>query len=755
MNILGSPPLPPTPVRAPEPSTDTVLDFAQIFGILKRGWWIIMGGGFMGTLIAVVLVLQITPSYTSSAKLLLGQKGRIDDAMGAMFPDLQLDAAAVSGEIAILTSSRLLSQVSETLELHSHPEFNPALTPEEEGPGLAERATDIAIGVIKRAMGQTPAPTAPAPTEPQEPSTIQQAALTGKTVLGAQADYVGTLAAKLKVSQQGRSNLLSIRFVSTDRLLAAAVPNTLVDLYLRDQIDRRFGVLSHVTSELEVRLETMRARLETSERAVIEYRNQNLADGFGNRAQLDQQLGDLLARLSAIRAENAELASDLEGIDTMIATQGTPATAGLFASPLIDSLREDLAQLQERATRLGALGGGNNQQMARLNAEITRVETSLTNEVRRLRDDRARTLALGERRAAALQTEVRSMEQRVLRQAEREVQLAQLKREQNAARVVYETFLDRFSETREVVDYQEGDAQIIGYADPPKAPFAPNKKLSAVLGGVAGGFLGVALVFILHLTRNTVSTVTELERVLPGYPVVAMPRVWTWFRRADPLRMALRSFPSPLSEAVRTLRSTVLLADPANAPFVVSVVSPQSGAGKTTTAINLARSIARAGRSCVLVDADLRRSGVARQLALKPSDQSGDPTPIQLHNFLTVPGQPLEAALQKDRASELHVITAERNIPDPGSALLSKELTLLIATLKRQFDVVIFDTAPLLNSSDAMPLIQGSDAVILVVSRGSPVEDIRMTADKVDKFAKQNCCAVLNYVPEKDVATYY
>ena len=114
------------PLRLTQKNTDIVLDFGQIFGILKRGWWIIAGAGFVGTLIAVILVLQVPPSYTSSAKLLLGQKSRVDDAMGAMFPDLRLDDAAVSGEIAILTSARMLSRVTEALELENHPDFNPA-----------------------------------------------------------------------------------------------------------------------------------------------------------------------------------------------------------------------------------------------------------------------------------------------------------------------------------------------------------------------------------------------------------------------------------------------------------------------------------------------------------------------------------------------------------------------------------------------------------------------------------------------------
>ncbi|WP_372615222.1 GumC family protein [Aquicoccus sp.] len=718
------------------------MDFGQILGILKRGWWVIAGAGFIGTLIAVVLVLQVTPSYTSSARLLLGQKSQVDDAMGAMFPDIRLDSDAISGEIAILTSARLLAQVSQTLELDSHPEFNPAMTAEEDGPGHVEQATDWAVDMVKLVLGMNPeAPPADAPEDGQV-SPVQNAAMTGKRLLGTQADYAGILASNLKVSQEGRSNLLVIRYVSSDRLLAAAVPNALVDLYLDDQLDRRFSILSRVTSELEARLEVMRERLETAERAVIEFRNQNLAEGFGSRSQLEQQLSDLSTRLSAAKAENAELTSDLQGIDGIIDDHGALAAVGLFSSPIIEGLLEELAGLRARAVRLTLQFGEDIPQLREVQSEIDRLETSLTNEIMRLRDNRARMAELSSRRAVSLQADLRAMEQRSILQAEGEVRLSQLEREQAAAQVVYETFLDRFTQTREV-EAQEGDAQVIDYANPPPAPFAPNKKLSAALGGLAGGFIGMALVFVHHLTRNRVKTTGELERLLPDFTIVPMPSVWRLFRRAAPLGTALQSGPSPLGEAVRTLRSILLLSEPA----VVSVVSPLAEAGKTTTAINLARSFCRAGRSCVLVDADLRRGDVADLLSLGKSPD--------LHDLLVSWPQPLDAALHKDPDSELRVITTKGGVADPGAVLLSKTLGPLISELRTRFEVIVFDTAPLLNGPDALPLIRHSDAAIMVVPRMSHVEDVRAAVGKLGRFAVASRISVFNFASSKEVGTYY
>lgn len=731
-----------------QPQNDIVLNFGQIFSILKQGWWLISLFAFVGTLIAVVLVLRVTPSYTASAQLLLGQKSQVDDAMGALFPDLRLDDAAVSGEIAILTSTRILSQVSRKLELEKHPEFNGSLSPSDDGPGLLEVAQSWAVSQVKRAMGIDPnaPPPAPPSTSAGTQSEIRTIAMTGKTIMGPDADFVGRLSSNLRVSQTGRSNLLKIRYISNDRFLAAAVPNALVDIYLEDQIDRRYGVLSRVASGLEGRLESMRTQLEEAERTVIEYQNEGLAKGFGSREQMNQQLGDLSVRLSAAQAENATLSSDLEGIETIIGNQGALAAVGLFSSPIITRHLETQAEMSELAERLKVQFGENSSRLTEVTAEMSRLEASLTEEITRLYNDRALEVELSERRAATLQRELRTLEQRAILQAEREVQLAQLEREQNAARVVYESFLDRFTETREVVDLQEGDAQVISYANPPPSPFAPNKKLSAALGGFTGIFLGIAVVFIRHISRNQVTSSDGLEKLLPTFSVLTMPRVRRWFRRPDPLAASLRSRLSPLGETVRSLRSAVLLSARQEAPAIVSVVSSHTGAGKTTTAINLARSIANVGRSCVLIDADLRRGDIARLMGLDIS--------LDLPALLQWPSTNLDEVLQRDPESELWVIPSASRNTDPGGVLLSKELGYLVNQLKQKFEVIIFDTAPMHSGSDALPLVQESNSLVMVVPSGSDQDEVRLAAIKLGKFDIPNMTAVLNFAADKEIKIY-
>ena len=230
------------PLRVMPVTDDVALDFGILIAILKRGLWLIAAAGAIGTLIAGVMVLQVPASYSSSAKILLGQNSRFDDPIGAMLPELRLDDTAVSGEIAILTSERLLAEVSRTLDLKSHPEFIPDAG--DSGPGLADRVIDWGVDVVEWVLGQGQEPQVAGgdASGNAQVSPVRNAALTGMERLGDQSSAVGRLARSLRVSQEGRSNLLVIRYVSSDRLLAAAVPNTLVEVYLDDKVNSRLEV---------------------------------------------------------------------------------------------------------------------------------------------------------------------------------------------------------------------------------------------------------------------------------------------------------------------------------------------------------------------------------------------------------------------------------------------------------------------------------------------------------------------------------
>jgi len=286
--------------------------------------------------------------------------------------------------------------------------------------------------------------------------------------------------------------------------------------------------------------------------------------------------------------------------------------------------------------------------------------------------------------------------------------LAQLERELQANRVIYETFLGKFAETTEVLELQEADAQVISYAQPPKSPIAPRKKLGVALGLFAGAALGLGVVFARTISNNAVLSVPQLRNAMQETYVLAQPRLQGFLHRPDPTGFVLREPHSALSESVRALRSHLLLSAPEDCQKV-AIVSCSPDAGKTTTSVMLGRSIAQMGKSCVLVETDLRRGNIGKVMNIPSRPDIVD---------VLVGSEPLGDALKLDPLSNLVVLNAKTKIKDPAALLMSPQMGQLMTQLEGMFEVIILDTPPLLSVADAVPMVKIADNVVLLVREG-------------------------------------
>ncbi len=722
----------PTPLR-PNPE----LDFVRLARIIRNGWLVIAAAAFLGALVAAFVVLREIPTYTATAQIMLGQKNRADDTLGNLFQEFSLDNADIAGEIAIIQSGRILTDVSERLELGNNPQFNPALR-EPETPSLISRITESVKNGIKAALSGGTAASDPGTASRDDANPVVQAAAAGRAQFGAEADYVGTLGAGLKVSQVGNTYLLNISYASSDRQLAAAVPNTVVDVYLEEQLNRKFRAIQRVTAGLDTRLTALRQRLEAAERAVVDYRNQILAEGLGTRERLDQQLRELSSRLGAASAEQASLASELTEIDTLMDSGGALAAAGLFSSDLLNTLRNEIATAEQRRALWNERFGENSPQVQEADEEIARLEKTIETEIARLRTDKINLESVARARVEALQQQLRALEQQELELSKRAITMAQLEREMEANRVTYESFLGKFTETSEVVDLQEADAQVISYAQPPSSPATPRKKLAVALGLFAGAMLGLGVVLIRSQGNSVVASLAQLRDTLGSTHVLSLPRLGGLLRAPDPPGFILQEPQSPLSEAVRGLRSFLLLSNSGSGSGKsVAIVSCGANAGKTTTSLMLGRSIAQMGKSCVLVETDLRRGGIGKMVQIPPRPDLID----VLSGTAT-----LEEALHADPDSGLSILNARTSLRDPAAVLMSTQMEALIQALEDTFDVIIFDTAPLLSVSDAVPLMKHADHVVLLAREGkTTVKELENGLRLVKDAAAKLACVALTF----------
>jgi len=187
------------------------------------------------------------------------------------------------------------------------------------------------------------------------------------------------------------------------------------------------------------------------------------------------------------------------------------------------------------------------------------------------------------------------------------VQLEQLTREAEAARLIYQHFLARLQETSVQAGIQQADARVITPALTPTGPYSPQKLANLVLGMFIGGLVGAAFVFVREQQKKTFLTSEDIERstgqvVLAEIPLIARAR-----ERAQAIDYLVRKPNSAVAEAIRNLRTSIVMSSVDKPPQVIMVTSAVSGEGKTTMSIGLAHNFSGMGKRVLLVEGDIRR----------------------------------------------------------------------------------------------------------------------------------------------------
>ncbi len=248
-------------------------------------------------------------------------------------------------------------------------------------------------------------------------------------------------------------------------------------------------------------------------------------------------------------------------------------------------------------------------------------------------------------------------------------------------------------------------ASVVELAVEPGKKVKPKKTVNLVLSLLLGLFLGVAIAIFAESLDRTLRTRGELERALPGASVLATIPTFT----ADHPLIVRFQPRSVAAEAFRRLRSAIRFLGVQKPLQTMVVTSAGFAEGKSTVAANLAASMSQSGQRVILVDADLR----------KP-DQ---------HEIMGVSGQPgltavltgevrLDAALRPTDTDGLRLLPAGAAPPNPAELLDSQAMRRLMAELREQADVILFDAAPVGLVTDAAILSSLSDGALLVVSAG-------------------------------------
>ncbi len=271
-----------------------------------------------------------------------------------------------------------------------------------------------------------------------------------------------------------------------------------------------------------------------------------------------------------------------------------------------------------------------------------------------------------------------------------------------------------------------GGAEVVNPAVPSTSPVEPSPVSDGLTAVVIGVILALGIAFLLEYLDDSIKTKEHLERAIgPGVPTLGLiPEIDNADLDRSVSGRVVASGSRP-AEAFRALRTSIQFVG-LEEPRLLQVTSPTLAEGKTTTAVNLAIVLARAGMKVVLADCDLRRPRVHQMFNL----------PIAPGFTSIVMGEaPIGTALHRiTDAGHLHVLTSGPIPPNPSEILFHRRTADVLASLAEMADIVLLDSPPLLPVTDASVLAGRVTAVLLVASAGRTRQrQIRRAAELLDQ----------------------
>ncbi|MDE3016699.1 MAG: polysaccharide biosynthesis tyrosine autokinase [Pseudomonadota bacterium] len=621
----------------------------------------------------VVFVLSQTPLYTATTTLEINVNPEKVIDFQSVTSSIDADEDQIISELDIIQSRPLAEKIIKQLDLEHDAEFNPR-------PWFFQRLFNW---LYKNNAAAEQAISA------QEHERILE-----------------RFQKRLTAKRKPKSYIIEIAFTSRSPEKARRIADAVAEGYIASQLENKFSAMHDANNWLSRKLTDLQANLTASERKVQKFKEQNHLLENAGMMVTQQQFSELNSQLILARAAVAQAQAKLQ--NAKISPDSTPEVLNSY---LIQLLRNQEAELLRKKADLSTRYGPKHPSMININAQVADLDHKIRSEIAKIIKSLETEVSVASDREAALAKNLQMLQGETGQDSRASVQLAELVREMDANRTLYESFLTRFKQTSEGNGDEQPDARIVSQAETPRTPSYPRMELVFPIALIMGMFLAVLTAVALEALDNSFRSGHALEQDI-HLPIVGMlPEL------AD--KKMLHESSVAYIESLKSAYISMGLRK-GNVPQVMLISSSIPGEGKTFFSYSFARMLAKSGKKILLIDADLKRSQLSQRLLRDKCDHG-------LNDVINGDVM-VKKVMMKDETFSLDFIPCRPGTGDSQELLVSAAMKALITRMRQAYDHIILDTAPLMAVSDGLVIAKLADMCLFLVRWGHTPRQVVKTA---------------------------
>ena len=502
------------------------------------------------------------------------------------------------------------------------------------------------------------------------------------------------------------TELILIGVYSGDRKEAALIANTIAEEYQRKTlseqkqwVDRSLAQLQEEVTKQQVKVDALKAAAakQRIENGISDLNPDSMEEGIQLEGDVlrsvDQQVSTERLRVASARAKY-ELISNMAD-DHIMRSLVTLE----IQDPTIQLVLPQFQEASSEEARLLGSGLGPNHPMVKaLRAKKGVMESQLKDQIVVLRKTLAANLKIAEESLKNLEGSLEISRGAQQSSKTRSSPYYEAKNNYLQAKRVLEAAEMKLSTENMDRTMPQNPAKIWELAEPSDVPARPRVWLNIMLGAVVGLVFGVGLAFFIEYLDTSVKTMEDVETFLQVPVLAVIPKNISLLVNED--------LDNPDAEAYRIMRTNIEFNRKNPDANTITVISGGTGEGKSTTLANIAFTFARGGYSTLIVDADLRRPSQHRIFGL--DNVTG------ISDYLTK-DIPLEEVIRQTKVDNLFIMTSGKPPSDAAGILNSQRMAEFIEEVKSRFDMIFFDSPPILGVSDGSVICSAVDLTIVVV----------------------------------------